>query len=269
MKIQPDQSEAKASNCRIDNDALPSSSILDYLTFVPFLLAFLGTLFFYEIRFRLCRNQTQRERTALSLNKAVVRCLWIVGTRIRIDCPDEFSSELPYLIVANHQSMFDISILHGVFAVTRPKYIAKKELGHGIPAVSICLRTEGSALIDRSNPRQAIPAIKTLAKHMEEENFSVVLFPEGTRAREGKMKEFKSAGFTNLLKESKRARIIPVAIDGSWKLAYRKRGPIPFGTVVSVRVGTEIEREGKDFTQIISASEDAVRGLLAEIREKS
>ncbi len=244
----------------------PATGVLDYLASIPFVLYFLGVLVFYEILLRFAHNQADRERAAAGLNRGVRNSLRVVGTKIVIKIDQMPDENRPWLVVSNHQSLFDISVLHTIFAEQRPKFVAKQELGRGIPGVSIVLREEGSALIDRSDARQSISAIKKLGAAMTDDKFCTVLFPEGTRAKRGKMKPFKPRGLETLLKHCPSAVVVPVAIDGSWKLAYRKYGPIPWGVTMTFKVGSSIDPSEKDRKEVVEEVEGSVQQLLTAIR---
>ena len=69
----------------------------------------------------------------------------------------------------------------------------------------------------------------------------MILFPEGRRARDGSLQAFQSAGVAALLKTAPDARVVPVAIDGSWRLARRGLGPIRRGTTVRLAVGAPLD----------------------------
>ena len=62
----------------------------------------------------------------------------------------------PYIIVCNHQSLYDIPPLIWYLRQIHPKFISKKELGRGIPSVSFNLRHGGSLLIDRAKAKDAL-----------------------------------------------------------------------------------------------------------------
>lgn len=66
----------------------------------------------------------------------------------------------PLIFVSNHQSLFDIMGFVWFFRKFHPKFVSKIELGKGIPSISFNLNHGGSVLIDRKNPKQALPAIK-------------------------------------------------------------------------------------------------------------
>jgi 1-acyl-sn-glycerol-3-phosphate acyltransferase len=107
------------------------------------------------------------------------------------------------------------------------KFVSKKELGKGIPSVSYNLRHGGSVLIDRKDPKQAIPAIKKLAEYIETHKRSAVIFPEGTRSKDGKPKEFAQSGLKILCKYAPSAVVVPITVNNSWKMV--KFGAFPMG----------------------------------------
>src|SRR5690606_17510920 len=97
----------------------------------------------------------------------------------------------------------------------------------GIPSVSYNLRHGGAALIDRKDKEQAFKEILKLAKNASKSGRSVVIFPEGTRSRNGMPKKFQQGGLKILLKKMPEAILVPVSINNSWKtLRY---GKFPFG----------------------------------------
>jgi 1-acyl-sn-glycerol-3-phosphate acyltransferase len=195
-----------------------------------------------------------------------MRSLWFLGTRIRVhgSIPE---LDAPVLIVSNHQSMFDISIYHTLFYKFLPKFVAKKELGRGIPSVSFNLRTRAGVLIDRSNPRQAIPALKDFGQRAVSNKFSVVIFPEGTRSRDGSLGELQQAGFSAVFKAMPGVPILPVAIDGSWKITARRFGPAPVGVSIDIVVGQPIYPHQDDTRQsLMKKCQEHIESALIELR---
>ena len=121
----------------------------------------------------------------------LMRCLNVLGTRFTFINPYDIATDQPLIIVANHQSMYDISPMMWYMRKHHPKFISKKELGKGIPSVSYNLRHGGSVLINRKNPRQAIPAIIKFGEYIEKSKHAAVIFPEGTRSKNGVPKPFQ------------------------------------------------------------------------------
>jgi 1-acyl-sn-glycerol-3-phosphate acyltransferase len=248
---------------------MPKKTILSWLLYPLYMLVFVLILLCFEIiqRISLLLGRRCSDAAQLALNWSLFSSLRLLGTRFAFEGNRSFAPDKIYIIVCNHQSMFDIPILAYYFAKLHVRYIAKKELGRRIPAISVRLRNDGSALIDRSNPRQALPEIKRLGQRMQSQKFSVVLFPEGTRARQGVLKEFRPAGLSVLLKETPEAEIIPAAIDGSWQIAAFKHGPIPLGLRIRVRAGESIARSGRSNDEIFALAHQSVKAILNDMRK--
>jgi 1-acyl-sn-glycerol-3-phosphate acyltransferase len=119
-----------------------------------------------------------------------------------------------FLVVSNHQSTADVAILPWALRSLNLKFVAKEQLGRYIPTVSMALRHWGSALISRDGTRQDFARMKMMARQLEYWNGSAVVFPEGTRSRNGRLLPYKAAAVRIVAKESG-LPILPVAIDGT------------------------------------------------------
>ena len=159
----------------------------------------------------------------------LIRCLNVLGTRFTFTNPYDIDTNQPLIIVANHQSMYDISPIMWYMRKHHPKFISKKELGKGIPSVSFNLRHGGSVLIDRKNPRQAVPAIMKFGEYIENNNRAAVIFPEGTRSKTGQPKPFQTKGLEILIKKIPSATIVPISINNSWKMLRYGKFPMGIG----------------------------------------
>lgn len=243
---------------------LPPPSPLDFLLSIPFALVFLALLLVADLTMRILSplSRSAHRYIIIRLNRLLVLSLRLLGTRIRIENLSEVGFDSPYIVVANHQSLFDIPLLQLVIGSRFPRFIAKIELTRFIPAVSYNLKHGGHAIINRSDATQAVAAISELGKYIENNNGLAVIFPEGTRARDGKLKPFKSAGLKALLESAPSAKILPVSIDGSWKLMARRRGPIPTGVEVVLRVGKPILRSHNQDLTSQDPSNDHNRQLI-------
>ena len=161
------------------------------------------------------------------LNFILVRIGHILGNTYKVENRNLIPSGVPIIFVANHQSMYDIICMIWFLRRWHPKFVSKKELGQNIPSISYNLNHGGSVLIDRKDPKQAIPAISGLGAYIEKHNRSAVIFPEGTRSKTGYPKVFASTGLKILCKTSPSAIVIPITINNSWK--FVKFGNFPFG----------------------------------------
>lgn len=160
----------------------------------------------------------------------------ILGTRYQWKFREKLPVNKPVIIVANHQSMWEIPPLIWFLRRLEPKFISKKELGKGIPTISYNLKHGGSVLIDRKDSDQAAREIKKMADYISKYSRSVVIFPEGTRSRNGKPKPFKRKGLEILFTESHDAYVLPISISNSWKLQRYGTFPIPLGVQVTFDV---------------------------------
>ncbi|MBU2938147.1 1-acyl-sn-glycerol-3-phosphate acyltransferase [Lacinutrix sp. C3R15] len=199
------------------------------LTCIYYLFFGMSLLIFHPIQW-FCFNvlgYQAHKKSVDALQFCLMRCINLLGSRHSFYNAYNIDTSQPVIIVSNHQSMADIPPLMWYFRKHHVKFVSKKELGKGIPSVSYNLRHGGSVLIDRKNARQSIVAIRKFADYIKSTNRAAVIFPEGTRSRDGKPKPFRTKGLETLIKYIPNAVIIPVTINNSWKnLCY---GKFPLG----------------------------------------
>lgn len=184
------------------------------------------------------------------LNFFLMRCLNILGTRIDFYNDYDFKRENPHIIVANHQSMYDIPPIIWCLKELHPKFISKKELGRAIPSVSYNLKYGGSVLIDRKESDTAVEAIAKFAQRIQDKKHAAVIFPEGTRSRDGKLKRFSENGLRTLVENCPDAVIVPLSIENSWQLQKCGMFPLPLGVRIRFKVHQPIEANVHNFKQI-------------------
>jgi 1-acyl-sn-glycerol-3-phosphate acyltransferase len=173
------------------------------------------------------------------------------------------------VLIANHQSMFDIPIFGALLFSNYPKYVSKRELARWIPSISYNLRRGGNALIDRGDRVMAERAIRELGARSQERGVSVVIYPEGTRARSGELANFRPAGTLALLEAAPDLDVVPVAIDGSWHLLQDNLFPVPFGTRIRIRFADPIRRgEGATGPQILEHARSEIDRTLRRWRSE-
>jgi 1-acyl-sn-glycerol-3-phosphate acyltransferase len=164
----------------------------------------------------------------------------------------------PLIFLSNHQSLFDIMGFVWFFRKFHPKFVSKIELGKGIPSISFNLNHGGSVLIDRKNPKQALPAIKKLSEYIESNCRSAVIFPEGTRSKNGKPKRFSPNGLKILCKYAPSAYVVPVTINNSWKMFKFGSFPLGLGNHLSFTVHAPMKVSEYDFETLLEKAEQAV-----------
>jgi 1-acyl-sn-glycerol-3-phosphate acyltransferase len=123
------------------------------------------------------------------------------------------------IIMSNHQSQLDIPVL--TRALDRLiGFVAKRELSK-IPLLNFWMKQIGCVFIDRSDKRGAHKAMETAARGMGSN--PLVVFPEGTRSKDGRLLPFKLGGTRLALLAQ--AIIVPALIEGSRQaIENRKAG---------------------------------------------
>lgn len=115
-----------------------------------------------------------------------------------------------YIIAANHQSHFDILIIYGWMGIDF-KWVMKESI-RKVPFLGHACEVMGHIFIDRSNTKAALMSIQN-AKSKIKDGTSIFFFPEGTRSRDGVLKEFKKGAFRMALDLN--LPILPVTINGT------------------------------------------------------
>lgn len=191
---------------------------LDYLLSVVYMIYFLLCLCVFHVvqvvAFNVFGVSAHRKSVEI-LNFFLLYGSCMMGTRLTFTQKEALPTNRPMIFAANHQSMFDIIGMIWFLRKYKPIFISKKELSKGIPSISYNLQKSHAALIDRKDSRQAVGEIIRLAEYVKGNvDFSIAIFPEGTRSRTKELKEFHVGGIATVLKKIPDALIVPVAIEG-------------------------------------------------------
>lgn len=192
------------------------------------------------------------------LNLLLIMNTRMIGTTYKIENLNILPKDVPLIIVANHQSLYDIPAIIWFMRKVHPKFISKKELGKGIPSISFNLRHGGSVLIDRKDPKQALPAIKQITEYIETHKRSAVIFPEGTRSRTGIPKKFSENGLKILCKYAPSAYMVPISINNSWKMMRWGMFPLGLGNHLIFTIHEPFAIQNIPFPDVFERTENAV-----------
>jgi len=157
-----------------------------------------------------------------------------------------------YVVVANHQSLFDILALVGWLNIDL-RWVAKASLKK-IPMFGIASVKMDHIFIDRSNPHAALETLDNAKKKIVN-GTSVMFFPEGTRSKDGNLKEFKSGAFKMAIDLG--IPILPITIRGT-------RHILPVGTMDLVPGSAEIIIHSP--INVDTYSHDSLMDLIQETR---
>ena len=200
------------------------------------------------------------------MNGLILVIHWVLGNFVRFKIEGKLPQKKPVIIVSNHQSMWDIPPMIWFLRRLHPKFISKKELGKGIPAVSYNLKKGGSVLIDRKNPAQATKEIQKAANYISEYNRSVVIFPEGTRSRDGHPKKFYRKGLLTLFTHAPDAYVLPISINNSWKLQRYGMFPIPMFNILSFHTHPVLKVSDYEPEILIDRVEELIKSQVESIK---
>lgn len=198
------------------------------------------------------------------LNFFLVASYYLVGASVRFRNQQVLPRNRPIIFIANHQSLYDIPPLIWFLRRYHAKFISKIELTRGIPSISFNLKYGGGANIDRKDSKQAIGEILKLAQRMKTNNWSTVIFPEGTRSKTGVLKPFAVGGIATILKKVPNALVVPVAINNAWKMVQYGKFPLSFGERLTWTVLEPIEPANHTAEEVVARAEQAIRKQLGQ-----
>ena len=199
------------------------------------------------IFFRAIRQPKASDRYLYLMARLWARSLvTVAGGKVEVRGLEHLPKESNICFISNHQGVFDIPIIMGY--VPKPLFfIAKRELKY-IPILGFWIAVSRCIFIDRKDKRQSVKAIQKGVDQIKQ-GYPTVIFPEGTRSRCDTMGEFKSGSLKLALRSN--ARIVPLTINGSYKIREEKKGIIaPADITLTVHpvidVSTLSEEEKKD-----------------------
>lgn len=177
------------------------------------------------------------------------------GSRLTVTGQEHIDPEQSYVVVANHLSTLDIMVCF--IATQLPiRFLAKKEL-FKLPIFAQGMRAVGNIEVDRQARGTAHTQLNRQAKELVEKKRSLIIYPEGTRPRDGVMRPFKKGAFTMAVASG--LPILPVSIHGTYEACPSGR-PWFFGGPLEVIIDPPI-----DTTGLTQADTGTVRDQAREI----
>jgi len=180
--------------------------------------------------------------------------LWTSGTRLEITGVPMPPADQSAVFVANHSSFYDTPIVFG--ALTRQlRIMAKADLGY-VPFIGWHLSRSGHVLVDRKNPGASI--FKRMQR-MARSGASLVVFPEGSRTRDGLVHKFKAGIFMLAIENG--LPVVPISISGSRVVMPKGRFAVAPATVtVTVHEAIATKSMSRDDARELAAR---VQGIIA------
>lgn len=195
---------------------------------------------------------------------------WIMavsGVRVSVEGAEHIHGNTAQIIASNHQSWFDVFALAANIP-KRYRFIAKEELRR-IPIFGRAWESAGHISVNRQDRSKAITALDAAAALVRSDNSSIVIFPEGTRSRDGNLLPFKKGAFMLALQTG--LEIVPAAVIGSRAIQKKGEWRVHSGPVI-LRFGEPIDSSQYDETrrdELMQLVRDRIAAMLNHpLREK-
>ncbi len=163
-------------------------------------------------------NTAERDRIVNECVPEWARFIFkVCKATVEVEGLEKLPKDRAVVFIGNHQGDMDIPLLYG-YAGVPLAFVAKVELAK-VPLLADWMRMLQCTFMDRKSPRKSVQAIHDAAEGVKR-GYSQMIFPEGTRSKGGPHHEFKAGSFK--LAFMSKAPIVPVTIDGTWRLLEEK-----------------------------------------------
>jgi len=179
-----------------------------WLFFLPFL--FLNTLFFGTIAVLISTFINQRAGSYWGGAVWSRFNSYLTPMFVTVYGRENIEKNTSYVIIPNHQSLYDIFVIYGWLGIDI-KWVIKKEL-RKIPGLGIGSEKVGHIFIDRSNSKLALDSLQK-AKQNLSKGSSIIIFAEGTRSKTGELQPFKRGAFKMAFDAG--LPILPITVTGT------------------------------------------------------
>jgi 1-acyl-sn-glycerol-3-phosphate acyltransferase len=211
-------------------------------------------------------------RLALAVARLWARaCLAIGGILLRVEGMEGLDLGQRYIIMSNHESSVDIpALLAALPPRLKVRFLAKKPL-FSIPFLGWAMRAIGFVPVDRADRSTAAGMFRAAVGQTQLGN-SLLVFPEETRTRDGRLLELQRGGFLLALRSN--LPILPVGIEGARLALPAKSWLLRPGARVTVRFGEPIPTAGRptaerrQLTAVTRRQIDRLRGPRGHIPDR-
>ncbi len=151
----------------------------------------------------------------------------ILGIRLEVSGLERIDKKTSYVFMCNHLSALDGPLLF--MLIPQPIRVILKKEAFRIPVIGQAMRLVGFIPVDRKGLKGGKKSIDRATRTIKEKGYPFLIFPEGTRSRDGKLQLFKRGGF--FLALNSQVPVVPVSIQGTFELMPKKSFFIKKGNV--------------------------------------
>jgi 1-acyl-sn-glycerol-3-phosphate acyltransferase len=181
---------------------------------------------------------------------------FLVPVRVQVEGLEHVDPNQSYVVVANHQSQFDIPVIYGYCGLDL-RWVMKSEL-RKVPFIAQGCRAIGHIFVNRSDPDQAHAAINRAVARLQR-GTGILFFAEGTRSRSGQLLNFKKGAFRVAIDQQ--LPVLPMTVSGTRDIMAADSIRIRPGTV-RLRIHPPVETRGMD-VEDLRGLRDQVRLIIA------
>ncbi len=180
--------------------------------------------------------------------------LALVGVRVEVTGIERLDPDQAYIFTPNHQSFIEVP-LFVTYLGRNPAYLAKKEV-FKYPLFGYGISLMGVVPVDRSNSAAAVESARRATENLRRGK-SYIVYPEGTRSRDGQLLPFKKGAFMMAIDAG--VPVVPVTISGATKIMPKGEIKV-YPSVVRITLHEPISTAGY--------SKANVEKLIEQVRDK-
>ena len=180
--------------------------------------------------------------------------VWLAasGCTLEVVGKEQVDQTRTHIVVANHLSILDIMACF--LAIPLPiRFLAKTELFR-IPILAPAMRSIGIVEVDRKARSVIHEQVNRQARELVASGRSLIIYPEGTRSRDGELHAFKRGAFTMAVAGG--IPILPVTIAGTYRAWPPRQLLVPGGSTITVVIDPQIETTGMTREDVARLSEE-------------
>ncbi len=181
---------------------------------------------------------------------------------VTMDGAENIQKGQSYVFVSNHESMYDVFVIYGWLPVIF-KWLMKAEL-RKVPFVGIACKAAGHIFVDRTHAKASAKSLAEVEKQLKD-GVCTVIFPEGTRSRDGQLGRFKRGALQIALDLS--LPIVPISLEGCYEVMSRNSKTV-HRHPIHIHIGKPIFPEALP-KQDPTAAVDLIRQAVADGMETS
>jgi 1-acyl-sn-glycerol-3-phosphate acyltransferase len=186
---------------------------------------------------------------------------YLTPVRVIVEGGENAHREQSYVVVTNHQSMYDILLIYGWLELDL-KWVMKKELRR-VPGIGIGCEKAGHIFVDRKKPRQAAKAISDALARLGK-GVGILFFPEGTRSKDGHLLPFKKGAFR--LSVEQNLPILPLTLVGTRDVQPGNTVSL-FPGIIRMVIHPAIDPSGKNADELLEETRSTISSAMpAELR---